>query len=271
MPARPAGRGLRPVCSSSDCSSGCCRPSRRSRAASKCIARPSSVIGGSRSRAADAPDVPAARSASTTAAPFSSQQVADASDPPTPSAGDPVRFLKPPDADDERADWTGEEIEAEEQEQIEAITLVAEADGPADADAALWAREQRLLDRMQAIAEETRHLPDAKTRRLIDWIREHQCPELPPFGQRPTLGAPPSWNARRVLVFTENMRHWRRRLAQFESVPRRKPATAWPRQHHRKGRAGRWAERSGASPVPHGRPSRASTGEPTSEGRGAGD
>ena len=141
-----------------------------------------------------------------------SQQVADAPDAPAPRAGDPVRFLKPPDADDERADWTGDEIETEEKEQIEAITLAAEAEGPADADAALWAREQQLLDRMQAIAEETRHLPDAKTRRLIDWIREHQCPELPPFGERPTGDAPPRWNARRVLIFTENREGTKRYL-----------------------------------------------------------
>ena len=149
-----------------------------------------------------------------------SQQAADASDASAPgapdapaaSAGDPVRFLKPPDADDERADWTGEEAEAEEKEQIESITLAAEAEGPADADAALWAREQQLLDRMQAIAEESRHLPDAKTRRLIDWIRENQCPALPPFGQRPTGGTPPRWNTRRVLIFTENREGTKRHL-----------------------------------------------------------
>ncbi len=133
-----------------------------------------------------------------------SQQAADSPNAPAPSAGDPVRFLNPPDADDERADWTGQEIEAEEKEQIEAITLAAEAEGRADADAALWAREQQLLDRMQVIAEETRHLPDAKTCRLIDWIRQHQCPELPPFGQSPAGSTPPRWNVRRVLIFTEN-------------------------------------------------------------------
>ena len=138
----------------------------------------------------------------------------NAPDETASSAGDPVRFLKPPDADDERADWTDEEIEAEEKEQIEAITLAAEAGRQVDADddAALWAREQQLLDRMQAIAEETRHLPDAKTRRLIDWIREHQCPELPPFGRRLTGSAPPRWNARRVLVFTENREGTKRYL-----------------------------------------------------------
>ena len=136
-----------------------------------------------------------------------SQRAADA---PGASAGDPVLFLKPPDADDERADWTGEEIEAEEQEQIEAITLAAESEAPTDA--ALWAREQQLLDRMDVIAEETRHLPDAKTRRLIDWIREHQCPELPPFGERPAGRTPPRWNTRRALVFTENREGTKRYL-----------------------------------------------------------
>ena len=148
--------------------------------------------------AAVAPDAPAPRAGDPVA--------------PAPRAGEPVLFLKAPDADDERADWTGEESEAEEKEQIEAITLAAEADGPADADAALWAREQRLIDRMQAIADESRHLPDAKTRRLIDWIRENQCPALPPFGRRPAGGAPPGWNARRVLIFTENREGTKRHL-----------------------------------------------------------
>ena len=242
------------------------------------------------------------------------------------SAGDVTLFLEPPDADDERAEWTDEEAEAGERAQIEAITLVAEsgwsaeagrrpggsragadasldtetspgasaasgsdpgsdrvtgantgtgadasldtdaspdpdaasgsdpgsdrgtganigtgADASLDTDAgpgadadtrlgpdaesdpgpgaasgsdpatAYWAREQRLLDRMQAIAEESRHLPDAKTRRLIDWIREHQCPALPPFGQK-SAGDPPAWNTRRVLIFTENREGTKRHL-----------------------------------------------------------
>ena len=94
-------------------------------------------------------------------------------------------FLTPPDADDERGEWTAEESEAEEGRQVEALSTAAEAGAVRDTEAALWEREQRLLDRMQAIAEAPRHLPDAKTRRLIDWIREHQCPELPPFGRSP--------------------------------------------------------------------------------------
>ena len=95
---------------------------------------------------------------------------------------------------------------------IEAITLAAEAEGRADSDAALWVREQRLIERMQEIADESRHLPDAKTRRLIDWIREQQCTALPPFGRRTTGGTPPGWNTRRVLIFTENREGTKRHL-----------------------------------------------------------
>jgi superfamily II DNA or RNA helicase len=113
-------------------------------------------------------------------------------------------FATAPGSDDERTAWTPEELDAEESAQIEAVTAAAEAVAPRDAAAeALWRREQELLDRMQEIAEAGRHLPDAKTRRLLDWIRENLCPDLPPFGERPK-GAPPTWNHRRVLIFTEN-------------------------------------------------------------------
>ena len=134
----------------------------------------------------------------------------DAVDAPPPAPADEDLFLKPPDADDERAGWEGEEAEAEERAQIEAMTLAAEAE-PAGAERALWEREQQLLDRMQEVAEEARHLPDAKTCRLMDWIRDNQCPGLPQFGRRPA-GHAPTWNHRRVLVFTENREGTKRYL-----------------------------------------------------------
>lgn len=122
-------------------------------------------------------------------------------------------FLSAPGADDEHArdEWTRDEAGDEESRLIEALTEAGEgaeedarASTAGDA-AALWANEQRLLDRMQEVAEETRHLPDAKTRHLIDWIRRNQCPDLPPYGRQPSPGAPkPRWNDRRVLIFTEN-------------------------------------------------------------------
>jgi SNF2 family DNA or RNA helicase len=122
----------------------------------------------------------------------------------TASDRDAALFTATPDADDERGEWTPEELEAEEAAEIEAVTAAAKADSPRDANAeTLWRREQSLLDEMQAIAERTRHTPDAKVRRLIDWIRENLCPDLPPFGKQ-AKGVVLTWNNRRVLIFTEN-------------------------------------------------------------------
>jgi hypothetical protein len=112
-------------------------------------------------------------------------------------------FTTTPDADDERGEWTPEELEAEEADQIETITVTAETASPRDVTAeALWRREQALLDHMQEISERARYLPDAKTRRLLDWMRENLCPDLPPHGKS-ALGKSPKWNNRRVLIFTE--------------------------------------------------------------------
>ena len=128
---------------------------------------------------------------------------ADADDEPA------LGFLKPADADDERGEWAPDEADADEEAQI---TRIDAASRPStDPDAAAWAREQQLLDRMEQIAEGARHLPDAKTRRLIDWIRQHQCPKLPAFGQQ-VAGPPPQWTQRRVLIFTENREGTKRYL-----------------------------------------------------------
>jgi superfamily II DNA or RNA helicase len=121
-------------------------------------------------------------------------------------------FTSAPDADDERGEWTPEELEAEEAAQIEIVTATAEAIAPRDADAEkLWRHELALLDEMQTIAEKARHLPDAKMLRLIDWIRENLCPDLPLVG-RQAKGEFPKWNDRRVLIFTENREGTKRYL-----------------------------------------------------------
>ena len=118
-------------------------------------------------------------------------------------------FVRAPDADDERAELTGEEAEALEDAQVEEIDSASRP--VAQEEFAAWEREQRLLDRMQEVAEDSRHLPDAKTRWLIDWVRRNQCPGLPEFGTRPA-GQPPTWNDRRVLIFTENREGTKRYL-----------------------------------------------------------
>jgi hypothetical protein len=48
----------------------------------------------------------------------------------------------------------------------------------------LWHREQTLLDQIQAIAEKARHEPNARVRRLVEWIRKNLCPDLPPVGKQ---------------------------------------------------------------------------------------
>ena len=108
------------------------------------------------------------------------------------------RFASPPGADDERAEYTDDESEAEEAAQIAALDAAAEVDSAGDAETeAIRRREEALLDRMEEAASAARGLPDAKTRRLIEWIRDHLCPGLPRPGAR--------WNDRRALIFTENV------------------------------------------------------------------
>ena len=115
-------------------------------------------------------------------------------------------FASPPGADDERAEHSDDEREAEEAAQIAAINAAAEGEPSGDAGAgAIRREEEALLERMQEVASAARGRPDAKTRHLIEWIREHLCPDLPRCGERSGGGPPPRWKDRRVLVFTENV------------------------------------------------------------------
>lgn len=121
-------------------------------------------------------------------------------------------FTSALDIDDERNEWTPDEQEAEETEAVEALTAAAETESPHEVASHLWRIERALLDRMQEIAEATRQLPDAKALRLIDWIRENLCSDLPAFGSRPAAGVLPKWNNRRVLIFTESREGTKRYL-----------------------------------------------------------
>jgi len=128
---------------------------------------------------------------------------------------DGLQFISSPDSDDERAGWSADELEAEEAAQVASVTAAAEAESPQDSAAkALWAKEQALLDRMEQIAEGSRHQPESKMRRLIDWIRENLCPGLPAYGES-LPGNASQWNDRRVLIFTENREGTKRRLKEI--------------------------------------------------------
>ena len=120
-------------------------------------------------------------------------------------------FIKPVDADDDRAEWVDDDLDREEKAQIESLTAVAEHDTEGAREHDLWQQELLLLDQMQEIAERARTLPDAKTLRFIEWLRDHLCPGLPAFRQRPD-GPSPQWNQRRVLIFTESREGTKRYL-----------------------------------------------------------
>ncbi|MEX2555579.1 MAG: DISARM system SNF2-like helicase DrmD [Actinomycetota bacterium] len=130
----------------------------------------------------------------------------------TATEHDASLFTSSPDADDERATWEPDEQEAEEAAQTESVTRLAEVETSRDEEAErLWKREQALLDQMQTITDQSRHMPDAKVRCLLDWIRDNMCPDLPAFGKQ-LKGAAPTWNERRVLIFTENREGTKRYL-----------------------------------------------------------
>ena len=120
-------------------------------------------------------------------------------------------FIKPPGPDDDEGEWTDDEAERAESAQMTALTEAAEQDTKPDANLLLWEQEKHLLDQMQDIAERTRHLPDSKTLRFLEWLRENLCPGLPAFGESPS-GPPLEWKDRRVLIFTESREGTKRYL-----------------------------------------------------------
>jgi superfamily II DNA/RNA helicase len=119
-------------------------------------------------------------------------------EPPEASTG-PLLFAEGIDNDDDRATLSEEELQAEVDSQIEAATRETSSSARTDT----LAREKQLLDEMTEIAETARGLPDARVRKLVDWIRETMCPGLPPLGTMQAQSSPARWNATRVLIFTE--------------------------------------------------------------------
>jgi superfamily II DNA or RNA helicase len=112
-------------------------------------------------------------------------------------------FTSPPGSDDEDA-VNEADADADERTLIETLSA---ADTPSG-------RENDLLDRMQEIADAHRSEPDAKTRALLEWIREHQCPGLPEYGKAPKGNARSIWTDTRVLIFTESREGTKRYLQQ---------------------------------------------------------
>ena len=99
------------------------------------------------------------------------------------------------DADNDHATLEEDQLQAEEDAQFEAASEATL--GPLESLSAkgLFAREQKLLDEMTEIAEQARGKTDARTEKLIEWIRNQMCPDLGKAGAK--------WNDIRVLIFTE--------------------------------------------------------------------
>ncbi len=92
-------------------------------------------------------------------------------------------------ADDDRAELPEEEVDKETDAQVEAATEAGAAPGHD------LSPELALLDEMAEIAAAARYQRDGRVERLLDWVREHQCPGL---------GRPDApWTDVRVLIFTE--------------------------------------------------------------------
>lgn len=104
-------------------------------------------------------------------------------------------LTKPVGSDDDRATLDEEQLQAEEDAQFEAAS--AATIGPIEDSSAkqLFQREQQLLQEMTDIAENARGKPDARVKKLIEWIRQNMCPDLGKPGAR--------WNTTRILIFTE--------------------------------------------------------------------
>jgi len=110
------------------------------------------------------------------------------------------------DSDDDRAILDDAELRADENLQFETATLATCTQSDSQDNRALFAEEKRLLDEMSEIAETSRALPDERVRRLIAWIRENMCPDLPEVDSATSShhDQPPArWNSKRLLIFTE--------------------------------------------------------------------
>jgi superfamily II DNA or RNA helicase len=116
------------------------------------------------------------------------QEFAD--QPQATTAVAPTLFGSVPDPEDDRATQDEAAIAAEEDSEIVAATKATSAAGTDRTARGLIEQEKQLLIRMEAIADAARHRPDAKTGKLIEWIRAH-------------LLAGPRWNDQRLLIFTE--------------------------------------------------------------------
>jgi len=121
---------------------------------------------------------------------------ASGSAPSRPSAqADLALLYGPVEADDDRAELSEEELQSEQESLIEAASAESNETSIDEASRSLFEQELKLLEQMAEIADSAVGHPDARIKKLIEWIREQMCPELGKPGAK--------WNDTRVIIFTE--------------------------------------------------------------------
>lgn len=116
---------------------------------------------------------------------------------PVHSTGSLKLLKKGVDRDDDIATATEEEFEEALASEIEAASRSA-----LESDKENQAERFALLDEMKALADSARYLPDARVRKLLDWMGENQCAGLGVPGE--TSAKPgATWTETRIIIFTE--------------------------------------------------------------------
>jgi superfamily II DNA or RNA helicase len=98
-------------------------------------------------------------------------------------------------SDDDRALLSETELAIEEEAEVASVTAATAGSTDSEPARELFRQEQVLLEKMTELAESSRALPDARVRRLVEWIKESMCPALSTSGAQ--------WNNIRVILFTE--------------------------------------------------------------------
>ncbi len=119
-------------------------------------------------------------------------------------------FLSPIDADDDRATLSEEELEADDESQIERLSLLSLGPIKDASRVELIKQEINILDRMSEIAEDARHKADGRIREMVRWMKENMCPNLG--------STDAAWNDTRIIIFTEYDDTKRYLRDQLESV-----------------------------------------------------
>jgi SNF2 family DNA or RNA helicase len=99
------------------------------------------------------------------------------------------------ESDDDRSLLSDVELAIEEDAEIASVTAATAGSTDSAVARELFAKEQTILTTMTELAEASRALPDARIRRLVEWIKDNMCPNLPSPGAQ--------WNGIRVILFTE--------------------------------------------------------------------